>query len=145
MTEIGRIAAHKTTHQLNGPDEIDITGLAGAHQYVDRGSRGQWDFRIATFTEVDTWADLDLSRIVPAGAIAIRFRIVINSSTQAVIVQFKKKTYSGSKNVAAAVILFTGQDHLAELICACDTDRIIHYRQDEAMEVLDFLVLGWFT
>jgi hypothetical protein len=47
MTEIGRIIAHKTTHQDGGSDELDLSGLAGQQIWVPKNGK------IADITHAD--------------------------------------------------------------------------------------------
>jgi len=118
---------------------------AGGSQYVDRGDPDTgWDFALGDLTTDDTWNDLDLSSIVPAGAVAVNLAIQINDDISDSSIHFRKNgninadTIISSRTQVASIILEKS------FIVGCDTDRIVEYNANAVTWVtINIMVLGW--
>ena len=138
-------AAHKTSHQDGGSDKINIAGLSGKVDYVDRGDPQNLDFTISNFTTDGNWHELDLSSIVPAGATVVHLSLNIKDDTVASWLIFTK---NGNSYVANRLI---GRTFIAnfttdfEGFCACDVDRKIQYKAIAlTWNDINLTVKGWF-
>jgi len=118
---------------------------AGGMTYVNRGDPSDWDFTVSNFTRDDTWRDLDLSSIVPAGAVAVTLSCVIKANATGKYVIFRKKGNTNLVNVLREETLVANLDHYFMGIVFCDTNRIIQYRViSTAVGTLNVCVGGWF-
>ena len=136
---------HKTSHQLAGADAIDCAGLAGRVNYVDRGDPVGPDWSTSAFTTDQTWRDLDCSAIVPSGAVAIVFLLIIADDTIGGRFRFRKNGNSNSYNVPGIDQNVANLYYQAQLLVACDANRIIEYwATTKSWTVITLTVLGWF-
>ena len=67
------------------------------NKFIDRGDFSGTDFSESTFTAVASWADLDLSSIIPAGTTAVLITLYIRDS--AVNSEFDFRT-KGNVNIS---------------------------------------------
>lgn len=113
--------------------------------FVDRGDPSANDFTQATLTADDAWHDLDLSGIVPAGAVAVYLKFVIIASSVNRYVLLRKK---GNVNEYAAPTVrsvFANGINDASLIVALDTNQFCQYKLSNIVwTVIAVSVLGWF-
>jgi len=140
-------AGHKTSHQNYGADEIVATGLAGRINYVDRGDPAGWDKKadIGDFITDGTWRGLDLSGIVPAGALAINIRVLVVDNVLASRVLFRKPGNTNPINVLGLDILVVNANHGLYGHVACGADRTIAYwGSNLTFTTLQLAVIGWF-
>lgn len=165
MPEIGRVNAHKTTHQDGGSDELDLTGMSpGAHKtthqdggadeldltgltrspvFVDRGDPAAYDWVLADFTTDATWRDLDLSSIVPSGAIAVLLRGQFGSNSVGTYMMFRKNGNSNEINVSKQWAQVSAEIWGADIICALDANRVVEYKGAFTFITLNITVAGW--
>ena len=138
------LAAHKTQHHNGGTDEIDCTGLAGRSQYVDRGDPSAWDFQVGDLTTDGLKHDMDLSAIVPAGAIAIHIKAKINDDVIDMFMAFYTKSKTYSFNILHNRVIVALLDHYVDGFIACDADRVIQYAASNTVwATIDITVRGW--
>lgn len=112
--------------------------------FHDRGDPAAYDFTQATLTADDTWRDLDLSGIAPAGAKAVSIFIYYNAGSAGNDMAFRKNGNSnaiakqGVRNQVANVTVF------GNLVVACDTDRVIEYNL-AALNLVScgIIITGW--
>lgn len=138
-------AAHKTSHQDGGTDEIDATGLVGRINYVERGDPSSPDVIMSALTTDGTWRDISFSGIVPAGAVAIHLTVNIEDDVVENLFSLRK---NGLSNTAAASRLWTAvanDDIDMTCIVLCDADRVIEYwSTNTTWTRINLTVLGWF-
>lgn len=167
MTEIGRVIAHKTTHQDGGndelvltgilpgvhktthqdagADEIDATGLAGRCDFVDRGDPVATDYDDSAFTNDNTWRTLDLSSKVPSGAKAVLFRVITTATAVPGSLFFRKKGNSNNYNISGIRCVVADLQHSSDLIVPLSSDGMIEYRLSyNVWTQIGLNVGGWF-
>lgn len=136
--------AHKTTHQNGGSDQIDLTGLTRSPVFVDRGDPAAYDYTLTNFTQDNAYHDLDLSAIIPAGAIAVLIIIEYYLSTLGYLINFRKNGNANERNIAQ--IRPTVQDVWSsqQIIVSLDANRIIEYKiTGDAFGGLNATISGW--
>lgn len=110
--KVDAIDEHASTHQDGQTDEINVTGLTGTHQYIDRGVAANPDFTQATLTTDETWNELDLSSIVGAGATFAYIKLSITDATPDLFFGIRKKgvgtthTIFAVRNQVANIAIF---------------------------------------
>lgn len=121
-----------------------LDAAAVAPSYIDRGDPASWDFDEGDLTLDNTWRDLDLSGIVPAGAVAVNLHVSLKDDAVSSILYLRRKgvtlPYSGIKLwTIVANVLFGG-----DFVCACDASRKIQYIGDPAdMTTVRIQINGW--
>jgi len=137
--------AHKTTHEDGGADEITCAGLVGRINFVDRGDPAAWDFSVGNLTTDGDYHDLDLSGILPEGAIAVVLGAYVSDDAAASYVLFREKGNNNGYNTfgiytQVAGIAVQGEGHIR-----CDANRAIQYRaSNTTFTNISLLVRGWF-
>jgi len=117
---------------------------SGGMTIVDRGDPSSPDFTVGNFTLDAAWHDLDLSAIVPAGAMGVLISVVTDTSDANQQIMFRKKGNANYRNVAW--IYNHNYCEIQGLNCIIfgDTDRKIQYMSNTQWTKLDFTVCGWF-
>ena len=114
------------------------------HRYVDRGDPAAADFAVGDLTTDGTWNDLDLSSIVPAGAIAVHFTLAIRDDAVGTTIQFRKNGNSNTVNAALSLCLVANIDNYTEHMVVCDAGRIIEYNAaNTTWTTVSIRVRGW--
>lgn len=137
-------AAHKTSHQDGGSDEIDATGLVGTGKFVDRGDPSAYDFTTASFTTDGTWRNLDLSSLVPSGALAVLIKVLVQDDAAQSLFVLRKDGNVNDKSAAGlytqvANIYFSGL-----IVVPLPSTRIIEYLATNTVwDVIYIAVMGW--
>lgn len=125
------IDAYLATHPAIGP-------------YVDRGDPAVVDFHKGNFIHDGAWHTLDLSSIVPAGAVAIAFNARLASSIVGKAIQLRRH---GNVNGIIRSMTATQVANIsvwADMFAACDPDRKIDYKVTiDPWTVLELNVKGW--
>ena len=113
--------------------------------FVDRGDPAAIDYGDGDFTHNGLWIDLDLSSIVPAGAIAVVLYVVVGAGGavgQGLL--FRKN--GNSKVVNTPGVGDSGHAFgSGTVIVPCDSGRVIEYNCGGAVTVANVVVVGWFT
>ena len=137
--------AHKTSHQDAGADEIDCAGLAGRVNYVDRGDPTAPDWDHTTLTQNYNYTDLNCSAIVPAGAKAIHFSLIIRHTLAFKDAGLRK---NGNTQTVNAGLVYTQVSNInisLDVIVPCDANRIIeYYFATPAWPLIILTIRGWF-
>ncbi len=139
-------AAHKTSHQSGGSDALTCALLAGRINYVDRGDPSSVDKTMSDFTTNGNPQTMDLSAIVPAGAIAIAIKCHIMDDAVGTYMTFWKNGNTYTINafrcltqVANVTIDFYGT-------VFCDAGRVIAYKgANLAFGDINLTVVGWYV
>ncbi len=114
-------------------------------RYADRGDPVNADFTLGDLTTDGTFQDLDLSSIVPAGAVAVDLTVFVSDNAPNSFILFRKK---GNSNISAVKTVRT-QSALAGndggFTVACDSNRVIQYvTTNTTFSIISITVTGWF-
>lgn len=118
----------------------DLSG----HVSVDRGDPASFDFTEAGLTTDETWRDLDLSGVVPAGAVMVLLGVEVLDDAAGSFIMFRKKGNSNEIVTAKVRVQVANQPIEADRWCAVDSNRVIqYYGTDVAFTSIDIAVKGW--
>ena len=138
-------SGHKVSHQVGGADEISIAGLVGRINLVDRGDPASADWSLGNLTTDGTWRDLDLSAIVPAGAIAVKIRVSINDNQADSNFMLRKKGNVNSQNATGVRTQYSGVWIEGNFDVFCDINRVVQYlASDLVWTGINVVIRGWF-
>jgi len=119
----------------------DIGRMPG---FIDRGDPADYDYAKEDLTIDGDWHDMDLSGIVPVGAKAVFIIGHLQGNAVDWKISFRKKgnvneiVHSGMETLRAGV-----ERHRSSVV-ALDANRKIQYKvDDEAWDILDLAVKGW--
>lgn len=137
--------SHKTRHQAGGDDEINCALLSGRINYVDRGDPAAADFTRPNLDTDGSIHDMDLSSIVPEGAIAVYLRCNFSATGIGIAFTFTEK---GNSNVINYLRQYTQASEgyiVLEGFVALDANRVISYKtSNDAFASYSVSVRGWF-
>lgn len=112
--------------------------------YVDRGDPAAYDFAVGDLTTDNTWNDLDLSSIVPAGATAVHISGWIGDDTAGNYILFRENGNSNEYNRAGVTISVANKAVDFNFIVSCDSSRIIEYlTANDTYTNINITVNGW--
>ena len=146
MTDFGRRFGDmfKSVYDPN-KDGIIALAQTEALAYVDRGDVSGWDFTLSDFTTDSQYRDLDLSAIVPAGAISIKVAIEAKNDSVSKSIYLRKNGNTSGYHVSRLMTTVAG------VLCSnvfdvfCDSDQVIeYYAMNSAWTVIDIFIMGWF-
>jgi len=138
--------AHKASHQSGGGDAIACTGLVGRINYVDRGDPSAFDWQVGNLTTDNLWHDLDCGAIVPAGAVAIQFRLDIQDDDPDSNIQMRKKGNAYGYACWIVRVRIAASKFSTYGVVFCDASRVVEYKtKDTIYDVISIVVLGWFV
>jgi len=121
-----------------------IATLESAVHFYDRGDPNADDYGVGDFTTDNTWNDLDLSSIVPVGAKAVLFRLILKDNATGSSMWFRENGNANTRNAAGMNTQVADVEIRGEIIVACDTDRVIEYKGSNlTFTQLDLTVRGW--
>ena len=118
----------------------DVLALA---QFVDRGDPSTIDFDEGDLTLDGTWNDLDLSSIVPAGAIQVLIRLQLTDDAAGSYIGFRENGKTNAVNLIYArtqVALVTTDN---QVLIPLDSNRVIEYRASVGFDSIDIVIMGW--
>lgn len=125
---------------------IYVAAAGAGGQYVDRGDASGWDKEVGDFTTDNTWRELDLSAIVPDGAIAIQVAIQVSDDAAGNSFNLRSADNSNALNKITAGTQVAGVLAYAYGVVSCSTDRKVDYRATSTTWTGIWLVVtGWFT
>ena len=153
LTEITTIdAAADFVPVLDATDTIHkkILPTNLGHRFVDRGDPAAWDWletgSKAVLNTDGTWRDLDCSAIVPVGAVAILFRIVLYDDALASTLTLRK---NGNTNAFGATGCRTAAINVyveGSVTIPCDANRVVEYLGDNLAFTFAIVhIIGWFV
>jgi len=112
------------------------------------GTLSGYDFTQADLTQDGNWHDLDLSAIVPAGAIAVKLEIgVLKATLAAETFMVRKNGSLDEYNVGKVSATVDNRGAFGEKTVGVDTNRIIEYKETKSTGVLDVIqivIKGWY-
>jgi len=122
-------------------------GPAGAsgHQFYDRGDPASVDF--TSFTFDGNWHDLDLSSIVPSGAVLVLLRVTVQGGGGVVSrMQFRENANSNAVNIDSVDAASSETEGPASVLVVPDSSRVVEYRsQGTTPASVDVAVGGWWA
>ena len=122
--------------QLADPDK--------AHGYHDRGDPAVYDYDKDDLTKDGAWHDLDLSAIVPAGAVLIKIVGHVEGAGVDWKIWFRKKGNVNEINHGGMETLRANVERHRSATVTPDANRVIQYKADNvAWTTLDLAVRGW--
>lgn len=112
--------------------------------YVDRGDPAAEDYTAATLTKDGAWHELDLSAIVPAGAKAITFGLVVLTSTIDSAARFKRFGNLNDKAITGINTQVSNIAFVGDLTVAVNAARKISYFFSNVVWIItNITVKGW--
>ena len=103
------------------------------------------DFLLVDFTNDNAWHDLDLSGIVPDKAYAVIVNLRIGATYYPESTRWRTKGSTTEFGAVKAGTYPVGSYRWHQLIIACDSNRVIQYRNSSgSWTTLDFNIYGWF-
>ncbi len=119
-----------------------VTRLANMPK--DRGDAMGDDFTLSDFITDNTWRNLDLSAIVPAGARWVILYIRISDDAIGSAMVFRKDGNSNAYTVSAVRTQAANVEIEATLFVPCSTARVIEYKGSNlTFSAIIIAVLGW--
>lgn len=114
------------------------------HRLCDRGEVASPDFTYGDFTHNNAWHDLDLSSIVPKGAVRVILNVSITGTGGNQALYFRKKGRTTSYCTQGIFIGVAAGLDLHNVEVFCDVNRVIQYNGTTSLSVIDVSVVGWF-
>lgn len=112
--------------------------------FIDRGDPDSPDFSANGFVKDGNWHDLDLSSIVPKGAKAVTLTVLIVVTETTKALRFRKKGNLNVPNISQMWNLVANLPYTADLIVACNSNRVIEYLVDPSTWTdIEITVKGW--
>lgn len=126
--------------------QMQIPGSGGGgQQFYDRGDPAAADWTQATLTEDNTWRDLDLSSIIPAGTAMVLFRVAIQDGGIGNTFMLRKNGLTNDVNAARMRVIVTGQKAWFDVLVAPDSSRVVEYLGQDTFDVISLTVAGWWA
>ncbi len=121
-----------------------IAGVTIIGQYADRGNVAPNDYAVGDFTTDGTWRDLDISGIVPAGAMLVNFRVAIRDDVIDNIFALRTNGQSNGINISVGRIMIADLDHEYSFWVVPDASRVIEYNASNvAWLKINLNIRGW--
>jgi hypothetical protein len=148
MGNVGGIGPQGLTgpEGLTGPQGPQgLTGPQG-HGYVDRGDPAGWDFDITNFPTAWIWTELNLSSIVPAGAIAVHILVSCRTTVANEEIMFRKNGNIHETNMSECRPQVANLYDVGEFIVSLSSDRKIDYNKyGTHFDSISVVVKGWWV
>ena len=117
----------------------------GGMIYVDRGDPNAYDWDMGDFTKDAAWHDLDLTGIIPAGALLVHGRMGLKATTSNETANFRR---NGNVNIFNMTVIATQVGGLTiwkDILIAPDINGVIEYWFKVATWLYASMVIrGWF-
>ena len=111
-------------------------------QYVPRGDAAAIDFVLGDLTDNGAYNDLDLSGVVPVGAVAVLLRVGLQGDSNNKKARFRRNGNSNDHTVSVQETVVADVNQYAEHVIACDANRIIEYKLN-TVDGCNIWILGW--
>lgn len=132
------------------PNELwftDDTGtdfqLSGRHAYVPRGNLAADDFTEATLTTDGTYNTLDLSSIIPEGAVAVFLKMYVQDGVAGMNMYVKSNSSSGQNYLALSTQASTIDNFQYGNVALPSNRQILYYGSNTIFDRFRISVLGW--
>jgi hypothetical protein len=103
-----------------------VSQTFGSGRFVDRGDPATVDWDESTLTIDGAWHDLDLSSIVPVGAVAVVLHVTAYNDTSFLWLAFRKKGNTRAWN-SGSIYGFSDIPSACDLVVSLDSNRMIQY------------------
>lgn len=112
--------------------------------YVDRGDPAEPDFEDTDLIVPTDWRELDLSGIVPAGAVAVHLRTWLQHTTARNYIQFRKHGNTNDINAFTSITQAANTYIFFDGAVGLDEDRKVDYKVvGEDWTIIFITVAGW--
>ena len=112
--------------------------------FVERADPAAYDYTVASFTTDGTWRDLDLSAIVPAGAVAALIKTQLKDDAAGSYFQYRKNGDSNAISTKTARTQVADVTIESEYIVWLDANRVAEYRgSNTTFTDINVVVCGW--
>lgn len=130
--------ATDTVHKKIKPTNV-------GHRYVYRGDPAADDFDKDDLTTDGTWRDLDLSGIVPAGAVAVDLTFYVREDLGTGHgMTFRKNGQTNTPNIIGVETFLAAKYFRGNGVVACDTNRVIeYYVSSTTWHTISIVISGW--
>lgn len=124
-----------------------VAAAGGGVVFVPRGADSAAnDYGVGDFTTDGTWRDLDLSAIVPAGAIAVYLKMVLKDDAASSVMSFRENGNANAIESIAAGTQVANVNIYLNGIVACDANRVIEYMgTNTTFSTINVYVMGWWV
>ena len=119
-----------------------INGQPIDGQHATKGDATGLDFQYPGLTDDGAWHDLDLSSIVPVGAVAVLLRVGLQGDSNNKKARFRRNGNSNDHTVSVQETVVADVNQYAEHVIACDANRIIEYKLN-TVDGCNIWILGW--
>lgn len=123
-------------------DAVDTTSYL-ITSFVCRGDASASDFTEATLTVDGAWHELDLSSIVPVGAVAVLLTVSAADATPGNGIYLENNDYSNHYNVSRVVVQNDSVSNVIDCIVSCSSDRKLKYYIYAGTDSISIIVKGW--
>ena len=121
-------------------------GGGGGLIYYDRGDIAGHDWTLADFTRDNTWYDLDLSGIIPAGTVLVRLLLAMVENGGSQYGQFRTNGYVNLINIENRITQVANVFFITTLWLYPDANGVIEYRFSNAVwATINVSIAGWFV
>lgn len=128
------------SHKPGDPNYDDLV----ARKYYDRGDPAAFDFTVDSFTTDGTWRDLDLSAIVPSGAVLVLLFVQVTDDAVNSWISFRANGNANTINAPSLRTQVANQINEAQIIVPLDAGRVIEYcGKNLAFAAINVVVCGW--
>jgi hypothetical protein len=124
---------------------LTATTVAGAlNSYVDRGDPAGYDKVVGDLTTDGTWRDLDLSAVVPSGAVAVHICCNIIDDAAGSVFLIRKNGNTNSYNTLSQATQAANVTVYFDGIVKCDANRVVEYvASNTAWTGINITIRGW--
>jgi len=134
-----------TPNEAYFTDDADTDIRLGNH-FVDRGDPSVHDYRETDLTQDGTFYDLDLSSIVPAGAVAVLLRLIVQDGIVDAELELRKNGNTNAINVGRITTIVANIPAVLDAVVACDSNRVVEYKtKNTPFDIIAITVKGWWT
>lgn len=124
--------------------DLIIEAIGIPPTYVDRGDTFPEDFSTVDLVTDGAFHELDLSAIVPAGAVLVLIHCGFSGTSAPANAAFRKPGYITGWNVAAVTLLVAGLARRPDVIVPLSPDRKIEYKfAGPGWTAQDMTIRGW--
>lgn len=121
---------------------IDAIGVPPC--YVDRGDPAAYDYYVGDFTKDGAWHDLDLSAIVPAGAVSVCILIYLKSLSSGRWFRLRQKGKVNEFNICSRITPIAATAYITDGVVTLDANRVIQYKiQNTTWNNIRLCIKGW--
>ena len=111
---------------------------------VDRGDPAAVDYAVGDLTTDGDWHDLDLSSIVPDGAVAVKVSVGIEDDAAGSSFSLRKNGNSNTINRFRIITQDAGDIMVGSDIVFCDENRVIEYlATSTTWTTINIAITGW--